>query len=165
MNKKETVGKASYDLALKNHTPEHVIDYGQEMRKDYIDNLIECAQSGRKTYHGDFFIVVLNKRERLMDNTFRNFFLHRKSCPTPTHDQTVFKYDASKEEIEFIWVVPDMETCVIFLQNADNIDPEERGLLKFVLDFTHGKLDALARFLNNEEYDGRESTRTIISAS
>jgi hypothetical protein len=150
-NNKITVGKASYELATKEHTPENVIDYGREMRKDYEYNVYLAAQRGKEQFDGDFFIVVLRKRERLMENVFRGYFFPRKSCPTPTYDQIVYKYHRKEETIEFIWVVPDMETCTVFTAEQHRIAPEEMGLLKFVLDFNDGTLDKLAKVFNNEE--------------
>ena len=162
--KKITAGSASNDLKAKEHAQESAIDYGREMRKDYIKNLLEVLHDGKNKYQGDFYIVVLGKRERLLNNILRNYFFHRKSCPTATHDQTVFKCNQHKDEIELLWTVPDMETSIIFIQNAKDIIPEEMGLLKFILDFKDGTLDILAQKLNNEENYARES-RTIITAT
>jgi hypothetical protein len=150
MGNKITVGKASSDLMLKSHDEVSVIDQEREMQKGILEELYVCLGSNKSKYQGDFFIVMLRKRERAMSNVFRNYFFARKSCPTPTFDQTVFKYHREHDALEFIWVIPDMETATIFKGYALEVEPEERELLKFVLDFYDGTLDGVARKLNNE---------------
>lgn len=151
MHGNQTVGAASLDLMLKNHDRASAIDYEREMHKEYEREIFNCIDTHLKKIDGDFFVVVLRKRERLMENVHRNFFLGRKSCPTPTYDQVVYKYHRNLDAVEFLWVVPDMETAAVFTRNALIVDPEERQLLKFVLDFNDGTLDRLAKTLNNEE--------------
>ena len=151
MSKNKTVGAESVALMMKNHVPVSVIDYEREMHKNYEDEIFKCVEANTSKYKGNFYIVVLRKRERLLPNVYRNFFLARKSCPTPTYDQIVYKYHRQEEIVEFLWVVPDNETCVVFVQDALRIDPAERELLGFILDYNDGTLDNLCKKLNNEE--------------
>lgn len=151
MSKRHTVGHESFDLMMKQHQAISAIDYEREMHKDYEREIFTCIDTHLPKIDGDFFVVVLRKLERLLQNVHRNFFLARKSCPTPTYDQVVYKYHRELDAVEFIWVVPDMETCAVFTRNALLIDHDEKQLLKFVLDFNDGTLDVLAKKLNNEE--------------
>lgn len=151
MDRKFTVGQAVTDLMKKDHAAISPIDYEREMHKEYEKEVHTAIQRGIHDLDGDFFIVVLRKRERAMAPVYRNYFFPRKSCPTPTYDQIVYKYHRADAMIEFIWVIPDLETATVFAGHALEIAPEERGLLGFVLDFKDGTLDALARKLNNEE--------------
>ena len=98
----------------------------------------------------DFYVVVNTKKERLMDNVIRNYFYHRKSCPTPEWDQVVYKYKYSSGELEFMWVVPSMHTCKMFKENLLSIDKKEKELLQFVLDYEDGTLFRLAKKENGE---------------
>lgn len=150
MERKITVGQAVSDLMKQDHGAINAIDYEREMHKEYEENVYEAAQRGLKQFDGDFFIVVLRKRERALSPVYRNYFFPRQSCPTPTYDQTVYKYHRKDSMIEFIWVIPDLETATVFAGHALEIAPDERGLLNFVLDFNDGTLDRLARTLNNE---------------
>ncbi len=146
-----TVGKAAYDLLIKPHQGnESPIAYEREMHKEFEQDVYLCIDNHKPVFDGDFYVVVLRKRERLMSNVYRTFFLGRKSCPTPTFDQTVYKYHRSDEIVEFLWVVPDQETCVVFKRDALEIVPEEKDLLAFVLDYYDGTLDKKAALLNNE---------------
>jgi len=151
MEHTKTVGAASLELSQKNHNSAYAIDYEREMHKDYENEVIKCINAHLKILSGDFFVVVIRKRERILENVYRNYFFARKSCPTPTYDQTVYKYHRKDDVIEFIWVVPDMETCTIFKDQWMDIAPEEKELLGFVLAFSDGTLDNLAKRLNNEE--------------
>jgi hypothetical protein len=43
-----------------------------------------------------------------------------------------------------MWVIPDINTCNHLLHNALLLDPNEKELLSYVLDFKHGILDKIA---------------------
>jgi hypothetical protein len=146
----KTVGSASFDLMQQQHTPESAIDYERVMHKDFENEINNCITRHLTAFTGDFFVVVIRKRERLMSNVYRNYFFARKSCPTPTYDQIVYRYNRTPGTIEFIWVVPDLETATIFKNHALEVTPEEKGLLNFVLSFYDGTLDKLAQTFNNE---------------
>jgi hypothetical protein len=146
-----TVGAAAVALQAKASNNNHsIIDQTNEQIKEYCANLIECVNSNKSKYQGDFYIVVITKKERLLENVLRNYFFARNSCPTPDYDQALFKYNAHLEEISFIWVVPDKETCVMLIKNMAQVVPEERELLQFAIDFASGKLMYLAKKMNGE---------------
>lgn len=148
---KKTVGKASLDLLLKNEPSHSAVDYEREMHKDYEKNIQECINRGKKGTAGDFYVIVITKKERLMENVIRNYFTFRKSCPTPEWDQAVYFYDRKKEGIEFLWVVPAKDVCEYYKEYALEVVPEERELLKFVLEFSDGTLFNIAKKRNGEE--------------
>ncbi len=150
---RETVGKIASDLMQKTPDSTNPIELEREMQRDYISHLVQCAENGKKTFHGDFFLVVLTKREKLMPNVFRNYFTSRTTCPLPNYDQSVFRYVAAKEDIEYIWSIPGQETCHYLKSNALEVVPEERQLLDFILQFADGSLTRLAKKLNGEEID------------
>ena len=99
---------------------------------------------------GDFYIACLLKKEKLLQNVLRNYFVPTLACPTPHFDQTVYKFNANKEDLQFLWVVPDQETCEVFLENKEKIVPEEQALLKYVLEYYDGTLFNMAKKLNGE---------------
>ena len=140
---------------LKQKAPEtrSPIELEQEMHKDYIKNLLETHAEGKKTMPGDFFIIVLTKKERLLDNVLRNYFFARESCPTPDYDQSVYHYKHLDDRIEFLWVIPSKDTCHLLLENKHLIAPSEYELLTFVLKFADGSLGALMKKLNGEASD------------
>jgi|SRR5579872_6760352 len=160
MNKK-TVGKISTELKQQPTLPITVIDQQRKMQEDYIKELITACERGRKKYTGDFFIQIETKKETLLDNVIRNYFIDRKSCPTPNYDQSVYKYNSKTEQIEFVWIVPDRGTCHHFLENINYIVPEERELLEFVIKFSNGDLFKLCKVYNNEEFDSPKLNNRI----
>lgn len=150
---RETVGKLSSDLLLKTPDTRDPIEIQREVHKSYIDELKTCVEDGRKKYFGDFYVVVMTKNERLLPNVLRNFFHHRKSCPTPQWDQSVFRFDAAAEAIHYLWTVPSRDACHYLRDNAALVAPEERQLLQHVLHFFDGTLLKKAKILNNEQED------------
>lgn len=167
MNK--TVGSIASELLSNPDTHKlnpQEIQRAQE--KEYLDNLVwavkhaqkkvDCSHlenhdecKDRTALDGDFFISSLLKKEKLLENVLRNYFVPSKVCPTPSYDQTLYRYDSRKEDIEFIWTVPDKETCLTFKENVTKIVPEEQALLGFVLDFYSGALYRKAKEFNGEE--------------
>lgn len=148
---RETIGKISSDLIIKEPDSRNPVELEQEMHKDYDKHIYECIETNKKTYHGNFYVVVIVKKEPLMQNVLRNYFFGRGTCPMPDYDQTVYFYNAAEEHVEFIWVIPSKDTCLYMKEHALQIPFEEHELLKFVLDFSDGTLYKKARHLNGEE--------------
>ena len=148
--KRETVGKISSDLLAKEPVQATAYELGSEMSKTYADNLILCAERGKKDIDTDFFIVVLTKKEKLMPNVLRHFFGYRYTCPTPNYDQAVYKYTLKNDQIEFIWVIPDRTICWDYVRNRELVPPDQYPLLRYVLEFEDGTLTRRAKELNNE---------------
>jgi len=165
--KNKTVGAISQELQQK--TPESInpIEIQRATEKEYLENLIWAVKHAKKQVdcssldghatckdrvplEKDFYIAALLKKEKLLENVLRNYFVPTVSCPTPHFDQTVYKYDHKKETINLLWVVPDQETCEIFKENKEKIVPEERALLNYVLNYYNGSLFLLAKELNGE---------------
>jgi len=148
--KKKTVGQEAYERLKAGPNTADAIELEREMHKDYEKNIFECIERGRKFYSQPFYVCVDTKKEKVAENIVRNLFYHRLSCPTPTYDQTVYFFDRDKDTLEFIWVIPSKDTCLMFIQNWNNIVESERDLLTYILQFASGKLDEIAQFRNGE---------------
>jgi len=152
MSKRETVGKIAIDLKKNESDNTHSpTEQMREQLEDYDENIYECLEDGKNERFGDFFVVVITKKERIIDNVLRNYFFHRYTCPTPEWDQAVYKYHRQGDYLEFLWVIPSRDTCQYMTDNALTIDKEERDLLNFVYDFNAGTLLQKAKKLNGEE--------------
>lgn len=160
MKKKETVGKIARDLMEKKPESRDPIEIQKAMQEEYLKELINCVEAHKNVFPSDFFIVVITKNEKLMPNVFRNYFYARQSCPTPDYDQSVFVYKRADDAIEYIWTIPSKDACHHLKDNALLVVPEERPLLKFVLEFADGTLYKLCKKLNNEE----EQSPLIVKA-
>lgn len=147
---KPTLGSIVQDLSLKTPESQDPIEIQRELQKDYRKNLLEAANRGVKRYSGDFYIHVEKKAEPLLPNTFRHYFIDKQSCPTPNYDQDVYKYNRQKEEIEYLWTVPDRGTCFHLMENKHLVVPTEQWLLSFVVKFANGELYKLCKELNGE---------------
>lgn len=154
MNNRDTVGKLAVELNKKEAPTRDPIALEREMHKEYEKNVYECIERGKKEIpSSDFYVVVETKKEKLLPNVIRNYFFFRQSCPTPTTDQTVYRYHAQKDFIEFLWVIPSEDTCELLRDNALTVSKEEQLLLFYVLDFYDGTLLKMAKQLNNEQAD------------
>lgn len=156
MSKKrtDTVGALSVEMLQKEPETRDPIELEREIHKGtYEDNVIAAAQQGLKSFKSPFYVVVLTKRERLMENVLRHYFFSRQSCPTPEWDQTVYECSNHGDSIEFLWTIPDKNTCEILRSNQIHVSPDEMWLLRLVMEFYDGTLDRKSRVLNGEKFD------------
>lgn len=146
-----TVGAISDSLKLK--TPETLdpLEQAGAMTSTYMDELTQTAINGKHAHPDDFFVVVLTKSERLMPNVIRNYFLHRRTCPTPDYDQAVYHYKKDDDALHFLWITPSKEACIYIKQRPLEIDDDQYELRSYVLDFADGTLAKKAMKLNNED--------------
>jgi len=148
---KVTAGKAAWDIIKDSPDLDHSAhEQGVKQLEDYEDNVIACTKEGMKHYDGDFYIVVLTKKEPILKNIIRNYFIHRSTCPTPNFEQTVYKYHRSCDEYEHLWVLPNKETYMMFLENPLEVDRSARQLLSYIIDDADGTLLRKCKKLNGE---------------
>ena len=151
--KRKTVGALSHEL-LKKEPPKHTtFDQMREQLGEYEENVHKAIKAGLELYDGDFYIISLNKKERLMQNVYRTYFFPRNSCPTPDFDQNAYKYTREDDKLELMWSIPDADAVNYMKNNANLVTPDKYTLLQFVLDFVDGSLLRLAKKLNGERRD------------
>lgn len=148
--KKETIGKIALDLMKKEQVSLDPIELERAMHAAYEDHVYECIAAAKKKFNRDFYVVVVTKKEQLMQNVLRNYFYSRISCPTPDYDQTVYWYHKEEDALEFLWVIPSKDACLYFQNNALEVVESERELRDYVLAFADGSLFMLAKKLNGE---------------
>lgn len=154
---KETVGKIAVGLMAKEPETRSPIELERAMHSEYVENVYICLDEAKKRYSAkEFFIVVETKREKLLPNVFRHMFLSRLSCPTPNYDQCVYLYNRADDKISLLWVLPSRDASFLLMENAFRIDPSEKELLGYVMDFADGELFKLAKKLNHEHIDSNE---------
>jgi len=129
---------------------QRAIHKGNNSEKSFENQVIIAVERGEKQFDGDFFVVVLFRKERLMKNVIRQVFFPRKSCPTPEYDQVVYKYFYKDRKIDFIWVIPDKQTVIDFGMIGNELPRDQQQLVQFARDFTSGKLDKKCDLLNSE---------------
>src|SRR5271170_4336109 len=149
--KRDMLGKLVQDAMSKPQGHVEVNELGNEMTDKYMMELFTTVEAGKKVYKDDFFVVVLTKREFVLTNVLRNFFLYRQSCPTPNYDQAVYHYQKKDNKLVLLWVIPDREFSFHIKDNILSLDKEFKDLSQFVLDFADGTLMKLAKKLNKED--------------
>lgn len=164
---RKTAGALYTEISNDIFEPVSAIDLQRGMQSNYLEQLELSVKHAKKQYdcsqlpghqhchkypafEGDFYIVVTTKREKLMDSVLRNSFLERQSCPTPQFDQAVYKYNSKDDLIQFLWVVPDEQTCLDFVNRKGNLHPDEYELANFIKDYYNGDLLRLAMKENGE---------------
>jgi len=158
MDKKETYGQVLARLGDKAFELEDdIVEYRREIERDVIKDIWQTIYKAIKDplyILRDFYIVVLNKIERI-GGVPRTFVLARKSCPTPVYKQSVFKYRHLSGELEFLWVIPQQDLYYHLLQNlsASLADPKTADLAKFCHLMESGKLLEWVKKENGERPD------------
>lgn len=151
MEKKKTIGEISAELLEKADGKQGVVDTQREADKEYISEIKKCIVA-----HSDittpFYIVVILKKEKTMANVMRRYFLARISLPTPEYDQQVWRYDPSTGDLEFLWCLPDKNTCMWLANESTIVHKENAQLVEFVLDFLDKKL--YDKFFSREKKRG-----------
>jgi len=145
------IGKQAYNNALKtNNDKVEIREFSNELLKDYFPNLIEAVKRGKGKYEGNYYVVVLTKRERLIAKTLRNFFFTTQACPTPGYEQAVYEFDPKDETLDFLWIIPSKDMCADLYKKRYLLEFKSDPLLPFVIDFMEGNLLTRAMLLNNE---------------
>lgn len=135
-------------------------------QQDIMAKLIATANEDAHKYHGnDFFVVILTRQEESLrppayknlisgewvnpPPPIRNQIISKATCPTPAYAQTVFRVRG--DNMDFIWVIPDKQTCHYILEYQDKLPDNEHELLSFVQRFSTGDLGKLCNELNGEK--------------
>lgn len=160
---KPTVGKLATDLLKKEQAAVSVVDQQREMQKNYMRDLWEASDRGLNEFDMDFFIHVETKCEPLFPNVFRNYFITRKTCPTPNYDQSVFRYERKLNILQYLWSIPSRDTAFYLKEHALLLPPEEKQILQFVMHFADGTLFRLCKQLNGEKLDSPELDKKDIT--
>lgn len=152
----DTVGSQILNIASRQLDKISATEAWDRKKDDYLSELIHAAETNRTKFDGDFFIVVNIKLEKIFESAlpvFHEYYIAQSTCPTPNYDQTLYKFNAVKEQIEYIWTIPDRETAHYLIANKEIVDKSEHELLNFVLQFADGSLYKLCKKLNNEKPD------------
>jgi hypothetical protein len=139
---KTTVGKEAYDRLLNPDTQQGIVDTQREIDKEYFEQIEECVKAHRNLegFEDGFFVIVIAKKERTMENVVRRYFMGRRSLPTPNYDQTVWQFHPQSHDVEFIWCLPDCNTCQEMFHHPNLVPDDEQALLMMVQQFMSGKL-------------------------
>lgn len=156
-NMTKTAGACALEAIQKDEHTDYIelqreMQGGTNSSKSYEEEVWEAVRRGKEDslIQGSFFVVVLYKKERLLQNIIRQYFFYRKTCPTPEYDQTVYLYHHEDDSLEFVWTIPNVAS-VMNLQRNKSILPEDQGwLISMSEAFQRGELDKLANKFNHQ---------------
>ena len=138
---RETVGAAAHRLLLKKDTKQGIVDTQREVDKTYFEECWKCiTREPHKNWKDPWYLTVLYKKERLLENIIRRYFFGRQSLPTPEYDQTVWRYNPVTTDLNYLWTIPDKNTTLWMYSNPKDIPFDQQYLKQFVFDFIDGKL-------------------------
>lgn len=150
--KREKLGKLAVEAMNRPLETTDAREQGAEMTKPYLEELRKAMEDGKiKFPNKDFFITVLTKKEKLLQNVIRNYFIVRSTCPTPDYDQAVWHYKKEFDDVGFIWCIPSKPFCEYLITDGYTVGPEYFELLQMVYDFRDGKLMEKAIVFNKED--------------
>jgi len=146
----QTIGERSLILEPKRKFNTHCAqDQVDEELKDYPNQIYECLKNGKKHFDDDFYIHVLFCKDRLIRDCRKNIFAAQRSCPTPFYDQAVYKYNKRDDNLEFLWVVPDIDICELYKNNIGLVPEDEKDLYENIRKYYSGEL-ARIEYLENK---------------
>ena len=143
--KKETVGQAVVDIMNKgeDYGDAAIFEQGNERLKHLEPLFIEKLEVAKKEMppDRDFYMDV----HFLMPHIFQGLADHfkiipRLTCPQPTFSQAVYLYHRTIDDVELVWTIPHIIGCVMIDENYLTLDPEQRQLANWVMEFKHGRL-------------------------
>lgn len=127
-SKAKRVGQAVHDIITKGDmyapTAEEI---SEERQKQYLKDLQEAADLGKKEYTSPFYVVYLFNKEHWSPLVNRGRFVRRQTEPIPENMMKLFPYfskdvwriDADKGTIDYQWTLPSLENFRQILKNKD----------------------------------------------
>lgn len=152
-NKKQTIGEVHQHLASKREyhdfqTKEEVFRYMSDPER-IANKAWNLVREYKKTYpKRDGFIQMIIIADPLLSETPRIHWFGRTTCPEPFYDETVFHYKHAGDELEWLWTVPDPDTCSELYYNPWDAGPNEQTLLQAVKKYKNGELLRRSQELN-----------------
>ncbi len=135
---KKTYGQQLIDHRSKNlEMDDDIIEYRRQMEGEVLNNISHTVSQCKYSplyQNKDFYIVVLFKVERI-GVVPKTLVFARRSCPTPTYQQAVYKYHTLGDGLELLWSIPSKILYFHILRNAHVLlqDKECADITKFVL--------------------------------
>jgi len=136
---RKTVGEEAVKRMLNPDSSQGIVDTQREMDKEYFNEIEKCVEA-HKSWDTPYYIVVHCKKEKLLENVIRRYFIGRQTLPTPQWDQTVWRYTPMTGDMQFLWVLPDENTAKWFAGNPQEVQQEHAELLWFVTEFLNKRL-------------------------
>lgn len=156
--KRKTVGQEAYDRLLAPDESQGIIDTQREVHKSYLKEINNTIDK-HKDWTTPYYVVVIAKKERLMENVIRQYFMARRTLPTPQWDQTVWRFDPKSGDLRFVWCTPDENTAKWMAGNTSEVPPDQYELLNTVIELINGRL--YSKYHAMFEKDDSHNSKTL----
>ena len=137
--KRKTVGAEALSRLQNPDHSQSIIETQREMDKEYWGEIDKCVKA-HTNWQEPYYIVIHQKKEKLLENVIRRYFIGRQSLPTPQWDQTVWRFNPKNGNLEFVWTLPDENTAKWLAANPKEIHEDMHELLAFTTDFLTQRL-------------------------
>ena len=126
--KAKRVGQAVYDILSKDNNPVVTAeDITENRQRQYLKDLQEAADLGKKEFYSPFYVVYLYNKEMWAANVVRGRFVRRQTEPIPENMMVLFPYfgkdvwkiDYEKGTVDYLWTLPSMETFKQIKKNKE----------------------------------------------
>jgi len=131
-SKAKRVGQAALDLVSKDPQPQTVGETIDAFGPKYAEEIEKAIEDNKDKYKSPFYILVLTKKEYLIINAVRNWFIARQTAPYafdmmeqyPEHTKTLYIVDARQGKIKILWSLPGFQDCITVAKNPHLYAPE-----------------------------------------
>lgn len=140
--KDQPLGTLALDALAKGDPKQDAFETGAEIDKEYKGEMEKCIKHHKKLFGDDvdFYVVVLEKRERHLTNVIRRYFFGRQTIPSPQYDQTVWYYRHKSKDVQYLWTLPNKQACKAIMKDPKCLPAEFDWLKQMVWRFYKGTL-------------------------
>lgn len=146
---------------------EETLEISRQLSEKRLKKLYELTHEARKKDYFsfiDFYVVVVPSQnykaiqmpdqklpEMIMEPEDKVFF--RRSCPTPSYNQNVWKYHKETDSLEFLWSIPRKHIYFDMYRNRDKYlrNPKLKSRTSFVIMMESGQLEKWVAKENKED--------------
>lgn len=144
--KGKRVGQASIDILSKPHAEQTVGETLDAFGPDYARQIEECIDQHAHKYTNPWYLFVLTKKEYLLENVVRNWFIPRQTAPHAfdmmeqysNFTKTLYIVDSEKGKIKLCWSLPGFTDCITVAAHPELYSPE---LVQWIEECFTRKLD------------------------
>lgn len=118
--------------------PMPIIELRESIEQDIAKKLQAFVEKETKANPGkDFYIQVFMAKDFALETAIRMIMQARWTRPLPQCGHWVYKFDAAKDGIELLWVLPNEYICGHIVGNPQDYDSK---LVEWVTKFQKGLL-------------------------
>lgn len=127
----------------KKHAPKDAAS-NFEVAGDYVQALPDYLWEAV-----DLFIGKYGKHQCFVEiNSTNDKSVVSLQCPMPAYNQIIFRYVPEDDEIQYMWSIPNLWNCQVYLNDAKTASDTSPELLESIINFQNGTLEQMALGFN-----------------